>query len=286
MDTAVPADYRLLDSGAGARLEQVGPHRLARPCPQAVWPRRLGPEAWAQADATYVRSDSGGGQWDQRCVLPAQWRLRLHGQRWVVKATGFGHLGVFPEQEGNWRWLQKTGAGLPRGFRALNLFAYTGGSTLALAHAGGEVFHVDAARGIVAWARDNAALQKAPEHATHWVVEDVMKFCHREVRREHRYAGIVLDPPTFGRGPTGEMWKIENDLPELLELCRQLLDERGPAFVVLSCHSPGFSPLVLENLLAAILGPAGRCECGEMTIPEADGARLLPSGCCARWQRS
>lgn len=279
------ASYRLLDSGAFAKLEQVGPCRLVRPCPQAVWPRRLPVAEWEKADAVYERSSSGGGDWVVRNPLPGDWTATVHGQPWRIKATGFGHLGIFPEQEANWGWLGEQARRCGKEGRHLNLFAYTGGSTLALAHGGGQVAHVDAARGVVNWARDNAKLQGAEQAPVQWVVEDAVKFCQRETRRGRRYRGIILDPPTFGRGPGGEMWKIEEHLPPLLDLCRQLLEESGPRFVLLSCHSPGFSPLVLENLLAAILGRPDRMDSAEMTIIEAESKRPLPSGCHARWMR-
>jgi len=275
--------YVLLDSGAEAKLEMVGGVRLVRPCPQAIWPRHRPLAEWVKADAIYHRSDTGGGNWEYRRPLPSSWIMEENGQPWLIKATGFGHLGIFPEQANNWRWLQKQSQRLPRGMHALNLFAYTGGSTLALAHTGAKVTHVDAARGVVAWARDNARNQGVADTAVQWLVEDVMRYCHREQKREHRYQGIILDPPTFGRGPKNELWKIESDLPELLKICRLLLDSDKPGFVLLSCHSPGFSPLVLHNLLHAILGGNGKIEAGEMTIPEENADRFLPAGCYARW---
>lgn len=276
--------YQLLDTGSEAKLELVGPWRLVRPCPQAVWPRRLPAADWDRADGVYVRSTSGGGSWDWHRKLPETWSLHENGLPWLIKPTGFGHLGIFPEQTDNWQWLQaRARADKTPGMRALNLFAYTGGSTLALAHAGAHVTHVDAARGVVAWARDNARDQQLPGDRVQWLVEDVMKFCHREQRRGHRYQGIVLDPPTFGRGPTGELWKIESDLADLLGVCRQLLQPDAPGFVLLSCHSPGFSPLCLDNLLRATLGDPTRVETGEMSIPESGTTRRLPAGCFARW---
>ena len=278
--------YRLLDAGAEAKLEEVGGLRLVRPCPQAVWPQALPAKDWAAADAVYHRSDTGGGQWEYRRQSPAEWTACLGGHSWQLKATGFGHLGLFPEQLPQWRWLEATVRALPAGTRTLNLFAYTGGSTLAMARGGAEVTHVDAARGVVSWARDNAKLQGLEGAPIHWVIEDVMKFCHRELRRGRRYHGLVLDPPSFGRGPTGELWKLESDLSDLLGVCRDLLEPAGPAFVLLSAHSPGFSPLVLENVLAAVPGAAGaRLASGEMTVPLTATGRTLPSGCFARWCR-
>ena len=278
--------YQLLDSGEFSRLEMVGPYRLVRPCPQAVWARHLPPAAWTCADAVYHRSETGGGNWEYHSALAPSWNATLHGKPWQIKPTGFGHLGIFPEQEENWTWLRGQGETLGTDAKALNLFAYTGGSTLALAHGGCKVTHLDAARGVVSWARDNAKLQGVPDSSVQWIVEDAMKFCQREIRRGRRYQGIVLDPPSFGRGPGGEMWKIEEDLLELLKVCASLLDPERPRFVLLSCHSAGFSPLVLENVLTSVMGKAANLVSGEMSTPEADGARLLPSGCFARWQRN
>ena len=277
--------YQLLDSGEFSRLEMVGPYRLVRPCPQAVWPRHLPAAEWTRADAVYHRSETGGGNWEYHSALAPSWNATVHGKPWQIKPTGFGHLGIFPEQEENWAWLRGQGKLLGSEARALNLFAYTGGSTLALVHGGCKVTHLDAARGVVSWARDNAKLQEVPDSSVQWIVEDAMKFCQREIRRGRRYQGIVLDPPSFGRGPGGEMWKIEEDLLELLKLCASLLDPERPVFVLLSCHSAGFSPLVLENVLTAVLGKSTVLVSGEMSTPEAAGGRLLPSGCFARWQR-
>lgn len=276
--------YQLIDSGAGEKLERVGPWRMSRPCPQAVWPRRLPAAEWNRADAHYERSNTGGGEWQFRRPLPAQWEITLQGQPWIVKTTGFGHLGLFLEQQENWQWLTRQAQEGSADAHYLNLFAYTGGSTLALARGGGHVAHVDAAKGVVQWGRENARLQGLEKAPVQWLVEDAAKFCLREQRRGRLYHGIVLDPPTFGRGPSGELWKIEEHLVPLLEQCRALLAPTGRAFVLLSCHSPGFSPLVLENLLVSVLGTPSRMESAEMLVSET-GGRPLPSGCHCRWIR-
>ncbi|NOY81200.1 MAG: hypothetical protein GXP31_09370 [Kiritimatiellaeota bacterium] len=279
-------EYALLDSGRAAKLEQIGPHRIVRPCPQAVWPRSLPKAEWDKAQAVYVRSGGGSGRWRAADPLPEQWRLFWHDRPWIVKPTGFGHIGLFPEQADNWTWLTRQCRRLQGRFQALNLFAYTGGSTLAMARSGAAVTHVDAARGVVAWARKNAELQCVPEEQVRWIVDDAMKFCARECRRKRRYTGIVLDPPTFGRGPSGEFWKIEADLADLLNLCRKLLPPAGPAFLLLSAHTPGFTPRVLERLVTAIFADAGRVTHGEMLIREAGREHRLPAGAFVRWTRA
>ncbi len=276
--------YRLLDTGDELRLEEVGPLRLVRQGLAAVWPPRLAPAEWERADAVHHRSDKGGGRWEWRRSAPREFPIAYGGLRFHVRLTDFGHLGLFPEQAENWAWLRQALKRLARGGRprVLNLFAYTGGSTLASARAGAALVHVDAARGVVEWARENARLNGLGEHPIRWIVDDALKFVRREGRRGNRYQGIVLDPPTFGRGPKGQVFKIENDLVPLLEACAQILDD-GPAFVLLSCHTPGFTPTTLGNLLeAAVPRRPDRIETGEMLVRDETG-RPLPSGTYARW---
>jgi 23S rRNA (cytosine1962-C5)-methyltransferase len=259
---------------------------VVRPCLQAVWPRHCSAAEWERADAVFVRHTNGNGHWECREPLPDSWPVECGGLRWLLKATAFGHLGLFPEQEQNWRWLTEQTRNLGRpGLPALNLFAYTGGSTFAMARGGARVTHVDAARGVVDWARHNAEVQGVPADRVRWIVDDVMKYCHRERKRGRRYRAIVLDPPTFGRGPAAEFWKIENDLADLLGICRDLFEPSGQVLLLLSCHTPGFTPLVLTNLLAAAFGDRGKPDAGEMVLPEMASARVLPSGVYARWQR-
>lgn len=278
--------YALLDSGGGRKLEQVGAHRLVRPAPQAVWPPALDPGAWKSADAEYVRSDTGGGAW--RGTLPEAWEIALGGFTFVVKGTGFGHLGLFPEQEECWAWIADATAAAARRMgrppRVLNLFAYTGGSTLAALSGGAEVTHVDASRGVVAWARANAARSGLADRPCRWIVEDAQKFLRREARRGARYDGIVLDPPSFGRGSKGEVWKIEQGAVPLLEACAAILAPEA-ALLLFTCHTPGFTPIVLSNLLGPLTqGHEGTTQSGEMTIPEGSAGRPLPSGTFVRWR--
>jgi len=277
-------DYELLDSGGGRKLERFGAVTLDRPCAQAVWRPRRPPSAWAAATAYFERE--GGNRWRGREALPRSWAVRIGEARLKLAATDFGHLGVFPEQRASWAWIARQLAGGARGSappQVLNLFAYSGGATLAAARAGAAVCHLDASRGMVAWARENAALNGLERHPIRWIAEDCHKFLHRELKRGRRYDAIVLDPPTFGRGQAGELYKIESDLPETLELCRRLLGD-APRFVLLSAHTPGFSPRVLENLLAqAMDGAGGGIACGEMLLTGGPDTLPLPSGAYARW---
>lgn len=282
----LPEKYALLDTGEGTKLEQVGPVRIVRPCPQAIWLHTLGNKQWRNARAVYVRTTGGTGEWRAPTPLPKEWEITWEERPWIVRPTGFGHLGLFPEQAGNWQWLTRQCARREGRCETLNLFAYTGGSTLTMALAGAHVTHVDAARGVVNWGQANAALQRVPKEQVRWIVDDVMKFCARERRRQHRYHGIVLDPPSFGRGPNRELWKIEADLAELLKLCGELLaSDGGPAFVLVSAHTPGLTPKSLQRLLAGALRNDGNTTCGEMLIPESVPDRSLPAGAYARWER-
>lgn len=273
--------YELLDSGNGAKLERFGEVVLARPCAQAVWqPQR--PARWKSADATFDRED--GNRWHGRNRLPQEWVIDVDGTRFRLSGTDFGHLGIFPEQRAQWTWIRETVAAAGRPVRVLNLFAYSGGSTLAAARGGAEVCHLDASKGMVQWARANAALNGLENHPIRWIVDDAHKFLNREIRRGRRYDGIILDPPTYGRGGNGETYKIERDLTETLRLCRALLSD-SPLFLLLSAHTPGHTPIVLGNVLTqALRGLGGAVTSGEMVLAGAPDVFLLPSGAYARWQ--
>ena len=273
--------YELLDSGNGAKLERFGEIVLARPCAQAVWqPQR--PARWKSADATFDRED--GNRWHGRNRLPQEWVIDVDGTRFRLSGTDFGHLGIFPEQRAQWTWIRETVAAAGRPVRALNLFAYSGGSTLAAARGGAEVCHLDASKGMVQWARANAALNGLENHPIRWIVDDAHKFLNREIRRGRRYDGIILDPPTYGRGGNGETYKIERDLTETLRLCRALLSD-SPLFLLLSAHTPGHTPIVLGNVLTqALRGLGGAVTSGEMVLAGAPDVFALPSGAYARWQ--
>ncbi len=276
-------DYELLDGGAGRKLERFGSRILSRPCAQALWQPQLPPAAWEAADASFDRQE--GHRWQGRDRLPPYWNVTVDGLLFRLSGTDFGHLGLFPEQRDSWRWLddviRRALAKRQREVQVLNLFAYSGGSTLAAARAGASVCHLDAAAGMVDWARDNARLNNLEQAPIRWMVDDAHKFMAREVRRRRRYDAIILDPPSFGRGARGEVYKIERDLPRTLDLCCELLSAE-PLFILLSAHTPGITPLVLEHLLAERL-PGGRLESGEMLLRGAEAVRPIPSGCMARW---
>lgn len=281
-----PDDYELLDSGDGRKLERFGDIILARPCSQAVWNPALRAGDWGRANATFDRAD--GNQWHNRNNLPSEWTITTAGIRFILSGTDFGHLGIFPEQREQWLWLQQTVKKLhaERGepLKILNLFAYSGGSTLAAAIAGAHLCHLDASKGMVQWARRNADANGLGEHPIRWIVDDAHKFLCREARREVKYDAIILDPPTFGRGQNNEMYKIEQDLPETLHLCRQLLSDK-PAFILLSAHTPGYSPVVLANVLGQSMSQhGGTTAAGEMLLTGADQVLPTPCGVYARWR--
>ena len=255
-------DYELIDSGDGRKYERFGDVTLARPCSQALWlPVR--PEAWSRATATFDRED--GNRWHNRGALPKEWTIETAGIRFRLSGTDFGHLGIFPEQRTQWMWIRDTLKASGRENPAvLNLFAYSGGSTIAAAQGGASVCHLDASKGMVQWARENAALNGLADHPIRWIVDDAHKFMEREVRRGRRYDAIILDPPTFGRGANGEMYKIERDLKRTLSLVKGLLSER-PIFVLFSSHTPGLSCTVAENILRQSF-PDARVESGEMLL--------------------
>lgn len=278
-------DYELLDSGNGAKLERFGNLVLARPCAQAVWQPQFG-KRWKSADATFDRED--GHHWHGRNRLPKEWIINVDGTKFRLSGTDFGHLGIFPEQRAQWAWIKETvRAAKAKGrntIRVLNLFAYSGGSTLASAIGGAEVCHVDASKGMVQWARGNAETNGLAAHPIRWIVDDVHKFMNRELRRGRTYDGIILDPPTYGRGGNGETYKIERDLTETLRLCRNLLSD-NPLFLLLSAHTPGHTPIVLENILTqALQGLGGTFAAGEMCLTGAPEVFKLPSGAYVRWQ--
>lgn len=261
--------YELLDSGNGKKWERFGPYVLCRPCPQAVWM----PSKNIIPDAVFSRDE--GARWSKKGSLPDQWEISLHGVKMKISLTDFGHLGVFPEHASMWSWMQSK---LSSQDKVLNLFAYSGGATLAAAQAGAQVCHLDASKGMVDWARENAGLNQLQRAPIRWIVDDVTKFLKREERRDSRYDAIILDPPTFGRGGKGEIFKIEEEICNLLTLCKNLLS-KNPKFILFSCHTPGFTPIVLDQLLFQIFGK--RSEHGEMQISSKDSF-CIPSGSFAR----
>jgi len=291
LSTQPQKDYALLDSGLGEKLERYGKFILRRPDPQALWSPRLGEKEWAKADAVFVR-EGREARWQVRPAVPERWQAEIGDIQFLIRPTAFKHTGVFPEQAGNWDWLrsvchsERSEAESRNPLTVLNLFGYTGGATLAAAQAGAEVCHVDGSKTAIGWARDNAALNGLEKAPIRWILDDAVKFVEREIKREHKYDGIILDPPAFGHGPKGEMWRIEKDFLHLIDLCEQVLSDQ-PLFVLVNGYASGYSAIAYENNLLRLKDKfGGEIEKGELTIAEEgkDG-RLLPCGIFARWSR-
>jgi len=274
-------DYVLIDAGGGEKFEMWGRTKVIRPDPQAFWPRTAN---WDKPDMHYHRSKSGGGTWEKIGKnVPDAWKINYNGLRFHIRPTGFKHMGLFPEQAVNWLWLAERIKNAGRPIRVLNLFAYTGGATLACLNAGAEVTHVDAAKGMNQWARDNIALSglKSPCRV---LTDDVYKFVMREGRRGNKYDGIIMDPPVFGRGPGGEMWKLEDGLYDLVTACAGILTE-NPLFMLINAYTAGFSPTVFGNILNIALNKqalVGTVSVGEIGLAAKSGI-TLPCGMYARW---
>lgn len=284
MRTTGWADYALLDSGGGRKLERYGPYRVVRPEPQCLWTPRLEAAAWDSADAVFDPSDDeDAGHWRFREKLAETWPLGWGEVKFHGRFTAFRHLAFFPEQAANWAWLDAQVRGAGEQPRVLNLFGYTGVASLVMAAAGAAVTHVDASKKAVAWARENAELSGLADRPIRWITEDARKYVQREVRRGSQYEGIILDPPKYGRGPTGEVWRLFEDLPELAGLCAQLLSENAK-FLVLNAYAERISGAALAGLLAEKLaGRGGRIEWGELALEEARGDRAIGMSFFARW---
>ena len=278
-------DYELIDATGGNRLERWGSTLLVRPDPQVVWKSEPVSGLWAKADAVYHRSAKGGGEWEYRRRLPQKWQIGWNDLSLVVSPTGFKHTGVFPEQAVNWAWYQQKIKSAGRPIRVLNLFGYTGGATLACAQAGASVCHVDASKGIVAWARENAAASNMTDRPIRWIVDDCAKFVAREIRRGSVYDGLIMDPPSYGRGPGGEIWKLEDNIYDLIALCAGVLSEK-PLFVAVNSYTTGLSPAVMEYILKTTLTPkfGGHTSCDEIGLPVSATGGVVPCGATAIWE--
>ena len=277
-------DYELLDTSAGERLERWGEVILIRPDPQIIWntPKQLA--LWKQAHARYRRSSTGGGAWQILKKVPPVWKISYGDLRFQLKTMGFKHTGVFPEQAVNWDFTGNLIRNAPKPLKVLNLFAYTGGATLACAQAGAKVCHVDASKGMVQWAKENAQASSLAERPVRWLVDDCIKFVQREQRRGNRYDGIIMDPPSYGRGPGGEVWKLEEQLFSLVELCRSILSPDAK-FFLLNSYTTGLSPSVMEYLLGVLLQKpmGGRVASDEIGLPVTSTGQVLPCGSTAIW---
>ena len=280
-------DYELLDATNHNRLERWGSTLLIRPDPQVIWKNDEASPLWAQADAIYYRSAKGGGRWNYHKKLPQKWQIHWQDLTLIVSPTGFKHTGVFPEQAVNWEWYRKiiTAAGRP--IRVLNLFGYTGGATLACLAAGASVTHVDASKGMVAWARENAAASNLQDRPCRWIVDDCGKFVAREIRRGSFYDAVIMDPPSYGRGPGGEIWKLEDNIYDLIAQCVGVLSKQ-PLFFAVNSYTEGLSPAVMEYIMKTTIVPrfGGRTSCDEIGLPVSATGGVVPCGATAIWQES
>lgn len=277
-------DYELIDAGDGERLERWGEYILRRPDPQAMWHKTADAKTWADVHAHYHRSDTGGGNWEFLKNIPERWKVRYGDLSFYVKPTGFKHTGLFPEQSVNWKWLMSKIRTAKR-VRVLNLFSYTGGATVAAASAGAEVCHVDAAKGIVRWAKENLELSELGGKPVRFIVDDAIKFVQREKRRGKEYDAVIMDPPSYGRGPKGEMWKIEDELYNLVGMCAALLSQK-PIFFLINSYTTGLSPTVPGNVLELIVRKqfGGKIDTGEVGLPIISSGLILPCGIFGRWE--
>jgi len=276
-------DYELLDCGGGERLERWDRQYLVRPDPQAIWETPHRNPAWDRANARYLRSQTGGGHWEKG-KMPESWLMHYGELIFQVKPMNFKHTGLFPEQAVNWEFAMEKIRGAGRPIRVLNLFAYTGGATVACAKAGASVCHVDAARGMVAWARENANLSGLGDSSIRWIVDDCAKFVEREIRRGKTYDAIIMDPPSYGRGPSGEVWKLEENLYPFVKLCAGVLSDK-PLFVLINSYTTGLAPSVLGYLLHLTVKEkyGGRCTWDELGLPVSETGLALPCGATGRW---
>lgn len=286
-------DYEILDMSNGEKLERWNNIYLVRPDPQIIWNDKQYPEKWKQANARYNRSSTGGGHWDYKKRLPDNWQIKYKNLTFNIKPMGFKHTGIFPEQAVNWDWMmdkiQNEIKTTKREVKVLNLFAYTGGATVACLSAGASVCHVDSSKGMVAWAKENVVASGLQDRPVRYIVDDVVKFVQREIRRGNKYDAIIMDPPSYGRGANGEVWKFEENLPMLIEICMQVLSD-NPLFFLINSYTTGTSSMVLENLLKMNMrkkygkkADNGSFENGEVGLPMTDSDFILPCGIYSKW---
>ncbi len=278
-------DYTILDTTDGEKLETWGDISLVRPDPQIIWKTDKANPLWNSADGHYYRSTQGGGKWEFRKRLPESWCISYGDLKFNIRPTGFKHTGLFPEQAVNWDFMADKIKNAGRKISVLNLFAYTGGATLACAAAGAEVCHVDASKGMVQWARDNAAASGLSDKPIRWIVDDCEKFIGREIRRGRRYDAVIMDPPSYGRGPGGEVWKLENCIYDLVKLCEGVLSD-DPLFFLINSYTTGLSPSVMGYILGSVLTEkfGGKVSFDEIGLPVKSTGMTLPCGSTAIWQ--
>ncbi len=286
-------DYEILDMANGEKLERWKNIILVRPDPQIIWKEKQFPEKWKNVNAKYNRSSTGGGYWEYNKKLPESWQIKYKNLTFNIKPMGFKHTGVFPEQAVNWDWMMNKISNISkdehREVKVLNLFAYTGGATVACLAAGASVCHVDSSKGMVSWAKENVESSGLKDRHVRYIVDDVIKFVNREIRRGNKYDAIIMDPPSYGRGANGEVWKFEENLPELIELCMKVLSDK-PVFFLINSYTTGISSMVLENILRINMkkkfeknGNIGIFENGEIGLPMTNSSLILPCGIYSKW---
>ena len=279
-------DYKILDMADGQKLERWGDVVLARPDPQIIWKQKLYPQKWKNINATYHRSKTGGGAWEYNKKMPSQWQIKYKELTFNIKPMGFKHTGLFPEQAVNWDWMMDKIRNEKREIKVLNLFAYTGGATVACAAAGASVCHVDSSKGMVTWAKENIAASGLENRPVRYIIDDVVKFVNREIRRGNKYDAIIMDPPSYGRGANGEVWQFENNIYDLVELCTNVLSD-NPLFFLINSYTTGISSKVLENILNLTVNKnyKGKVSSGEIGLPMEESKLVLPCGIYGRWEK-
>ena len=286
-------DYEILDMANGQKLERWGQVILERPDPQIIWKDKTFPNKWKKVNAKYNRSKTGGGSWEYNKEIPKSWQIKYKNLTFNIKPMGFKHTGLFPEQAVNWDWMinkiQKEKNKNPKKeIKVLNLFAYTGGATVACSYAGASVCHVDSSKGMVTWAKENIVSSGLENRPVRFIVDDVVKFVNREIRRENKYDAIIMDPPSYGRGANGEVWQFENNIYDLIELCMKVLNDK-PLFFLINSYTTGISSIVLENILKMNMKKIninfGTYSCGEIGIPMTGSSLVLPCGIYGKWEK-
>ena len=279
-------DYEILDMSDGEKLERWNNIVLIRPDPQIIWKEKMFTEKWKLANARYNRSSNGGGGWKYNKKVPDSWKVQYKELTFNIKLMGFKHTGLFPEQAVNWDWMiNKIRNSGRKDIKVLNLFAYTGGATVACSYAGAQVCHVDSSKGMVSWAKENLAVSGLSDRLVRFIIDDVTKFVQREIRRGNKYDAIIMDPPSYGRGKNGEVWQFENNIADLVELCKGVLSET-PLFFLINSYTTGISSKVLENILNLKLGmKKGKLSSGEIGLPMKDSNLVLPCGIYGRWEK-
>ena len=277
-------DYEIIDMASGEKLERWGNIKLIRPDPQIIWKNKSIPSEWKSANARYNRSNTGGGAWEYSKRLPESWQVKYKNLTFNIKPMGFKHTGLFPEQAVNWDWMINKIKQSKRDIKVLNLFAYTGGATVACLSAGASVCHVDSSKGMTTWAKENVESSGLREKPVRFIIDDVVKFVQREIRIGNKYDAIIMDPPSYGRGKNGEVWQFENNIADLVELCTQVLSD-DPLFFLINSYTTGISSKVLANLLELNMKRYnGKITSGEIGLPMKNSKLVLPCGIYGRWE--